>query len=140
MHCNDAVSGRLGAFFCTRKWRNTKQVHFLTDSRHGFFHFPFSLHRAGTDRHYLSPLRNIMEKANFFNDLQAKFSQAIENSPAKDLEKNVKAMMTQGFSKLDLVTREEFDIQMLVLAATREKVDLLEARVAELEALVRARP
>jgi ubiquinone biosynthesis accessory factor UbiK len=43
-------------------------------------------------------------------------------------------MMTQGFSKLDLVTREEFDIQMQVLAKTRAKLEVLEARVAELEA------
>jgi BMFP domain-containing protein YqiC len=82
---------------------------------------------------------HIMEKTNFFNDMQAKFSQALENSPAKDIEKNVKAMLSQGFSKLDLVTREEFDIQMSVLAATRSKVDALEARVAELEALVRSK-
>lgn len=74
-----------------------------------------------------------MEKPNFFNDLQAKINQALENSPAKDIEKNVKAMMTQGFSKLDLVTREEFDIQMQVLAKTRAKLEALEARVAELE-------
>lgn len=75
-----------------------------------------------------------MNTNNFFNDLQAKISQAIENSPAKDIEKNVKAMMSQGFSKLDLVTREEFDIQMQVLAKTRAKLEALEARVAELEA------
>jgi ubiquinone biosynthesis accessory factor UbiK len=71
---------------------------------------------------------------NFFNDLQAKINQALENSPAKDLEKNVKAFMTQGFSKLDLVTREEFDIQTQVLAKTRAKLEALETRVAELEA------
>ncbi|HEV2608954.1 MAG TPA: accessory factor UbiK family protein [Noviherbaspirillum sp.] len=75
-----------------------------------------------------------MERNNFFNDLQAKISQAIENSPAKDLEKNVKAMLNQGFSKLDLVTREEFDVQSQVLAKTRAKLEALEARVAELEA------
>lgn len=75
-----------------------------------------------------------MTKSNFFDDLQAKVQQAIENSPAKDIERNVKAMLTQGFSKLDLVTREEFDIQAQVLAKTRAKLDALEARVAELEA------
>lgn len=75
-----------------------------------------------------------MTKSNFFDDLQAKVQQAIENSPAKDIERNVKAMLTQGFSKLDLVTREEFDIQAQVLAKTRAKLDTLEARVAELEA------
>ncbi|NEX63845.1 accessory factor UbiK family protein [Noviherbaspirillum galbum] len=71
---------------------------------------------------------------NFFNDLQAKINQVLENSPAKDIEKNVKAFMTQSFSKLDLVTREEFDIQTQVLAKTRAKLEALEARVAELEA------
>ncbi|SNS16868.1 hypothetical protein SAMN06265795_101335 [Noviherbaspirillum humi] len=70
----------------------------------------------------------------FFSDLQSKINQAIDNSPAKDLEKNVKAMLSQGFSKLDLVTREEFDIQAQVLAKTRAKLEVLEARVAELEA------
>jgi len=71
---------------------------------------------------------------NIFNDLQAKINEALESSPAKDLEKNVKALMTQGFSKLDLVTREEFDVQTQVLAKTREKLEALEKRVAELEA------
>jgi BMFP domain-containing protein YqiC len=75
-----------------------------------------------------------MDKPNFFSDIQAKINQVIDSSPAKDLEKNVKAMMTQGFSKLDLVTREEFDIQTQVLEKTRAKLELLEARVAELEA------
>jgi BMFP domain-containing protein YqiC len=74
----------------------------------------------------------------FFNDLQDKINQAIENSPAKDIERNVKAMMTQGFSKLDLVTREEFDIQAQVLAKTRAKLDALEQRVAQLEAKLAA--
>jgi BMFP domain-containing protein YqiC len=74
----------------------------------------------------------------FFNDLQTKINHAIENSPAKDIERNVKAMMTQGFSKLDLVTREEFDIQAQVLAKTRARLELLESRLAELEAKVTA--
>jgi BMFP domain-containing protein YqiC len=82
-------------------------------------------------------MRITMDKPNFLNDLQAKISQAIENSPAKDIEKNMKAMLNQGFSKLDLVTREEFEIQMQVLAKTRAKVDVLEARVAELEILLK---
>lgn len=80
-----------------------------------------------------------MSKSTFFNDLQSKIGQVFENSPAKDLEKNVKAMLSQGFSRLDLVTREEFDVQAQVLAKTRTKVDALEARLAELEALARDR-
>lgn len=75
-----------------------------------------------------------MDKFTFLNDLQAKLNQVLENSPAKDIEKNVKAMMTQGFSRLDLVTREEYDIQTQVLAKTRTKLEALEARVVELEA------
>ena len=74
-----------------------------------------------------------MDMNTFFNDLQNKINQAIENSPAKDIEKNVKSMMTQGFARLDLVTREEFDIQAQVLAKTRAKLDALELRLIELE-------
>jgi BMFP domain-containing protein YqiC len=80
-----------------------------------------------------------MTRSTFFNDLQSKIGQVFENSPAKDLKKNVKAMLSQGFSRLDLVTREEFDVQAQVLAKTRAKVDAMEARLAELEALVRER-
>lgn len=75
-----------------------------------------------------------MDKPNFFNEMQEKINQVLENSPAKDIEKNVKAMMSQGFSKLDLVTREEFDVQAQVLATTRAKLEALEAQVAALEA------
>ncbi|MES2901169.1 MAG: accessory factor UbiK family protein [Pseudomonadota bacterium] len=74
-----------------------------------------------------------MDMNSFFNDLQGKINQAIDSSPAKDIEKNVKSMMTQGFSKLDLVTREEFDIQNQVLAKTRAKLEALEQRLQQLE-------
>lgn len=75
-----------------------------------------------------------MEPKHLFDEAHAKMQQILESSPAKDLEKNVKAIMSQGFAKLDLVTREEFDIQAQVLAKTRAKLEQLEARVAELEA------
>jgi BMFP domain-containing protein YqiC len=81
-----------------------------------------------------------MDMNSFFNELQGKINQAIKNSPAKDIERNVKSMMTQGFSKLDLVTREEFDVQTQVLAKTRGKLEALELRVAELEARLNAAP
>ena len=68
-----------------------------------------------------------------FNDLQSRVSDLLKNSPAKDVERNVKAMLSQGFSKLDLVTREEFDTQAQVLARTRVRLEELEKRVAELE-------
>lgn len=63
----------------------------------------------------------------------AKMSALLANSPAKDIEKNAKAMMSGVFSKLDLVTREEFDVQAEVLARTRAKLKELEARVDALE-------
>ena len=68
-----------------------------------------------------------------FNDFQAKMSELLRNSPAKDVERNMKAMLSQGFSKLDLVTREEFDTQTQVLVRTRTRLEELEQRVAQLE-------
>ncbi|WP_424193767.1 accessory factor UbiK family protein [Ampullimonas aquatilis] len=79
-----------------------------------------------------------MQTNSFFQDFQARINKIIENSPAKDIEKNVKAMMAQGFSKMDLVTREEFDTQAQVLARTREKLDALETKVAALEAALKS--
>lgn len=75
-----------------------------------------------------------MLNTKIFDDISAKLTQAAESGPAKDIEKNVRALLTQGFSKLDLVTREEFDIQSQVLLRTREQLTALEARVAALEA------
>ncbi len=74
-----------------------------------------------------------MKPTDLFNDLQNKVSEALRNSPARDIEKNVRSMMTQGFARLDLVTREEFDVQSQVLARTRARLEELEERVAELE-------
>jgi BMFP domain-containing protein YqiC len=70
----------------------------------------------------------------FFDDISAKLSEAVANSPAKDFEKNARALLAQGFSKLDLVTREEFDIQTQLLARTQQKLVALQAQVTELEA------
>lgn len=69
-----------------------------------------------------------------FEDLAQKVSGLIANSPAADIEKNVRTMMSSFFSKLDLVTREEFDTQAAVLGRTRQLVDQLTARLDELEA------
>jgi BMFP domain-containing protein YqiC len=75
-----------------------------------------------------------MLNAKIFDDLSAKLSEVMKSSPAKDIEKNVRALLMQGFAKLDLVTREDFDIQAQVLARTREHLTALEVRVAALEA------
>ncbi|MCG6867120.1 MAG: accessory factor UbiK family protein [Thiogranum sp.] len=57
-------------------------------------------------------------------------AKAVQN----DLEKNLRAATQAVFAKLDLVTREEFDVQRKVLARSREKIEQLEKQVAELEA------
>jgi ubiquinone biosynthesis accessory factor UbiK len=51
----------------------------------------------------------------------------------QDIEKNIRAALTATFAKLDLVTREEFDVQTQVLHRTREKLEALEQRVIDLE-------
>lgn len=75
-----------------------------------------------------------------FEDMQKRMADLLAQSPAKDFEKNVKAVMAQGFSKLDLITRDEFDTQAEVLARTRARLQELEAKVAELEARASAQP
>ncbi|MBX9895977.1 MAG: accessory factor UbiK family protein [Nitrosomonas sp.] len=75
-----------------------------------------------------------MLNKNVIDEINAKVSEIMQNSPAKDIEKNVKVLLSGVFSKMDLVTRDEFDIQQEVLQRTREKLIILEAKVAELEA------
>jgi BMFP domain-containing protein YqiC len=77
-------------------------------------------------------------KLSFLSELQTKISEVLQQSPTKDIEKNMKAMLNQGFSKLDLLTREEFDIQSEVLQRTRARLEALEARVAELESRLKS--
>ena len=67
------------------------------------------------------------------DDLNQRLNAFLRSTPAADVQKNLKAMLTQSFARLDLVTREEFDIQTQVLARTREKLAALETRVAALE-------
>ena len=72
-----------------------------------------------------------MKCATFFNNL-------LKNTPAVDVEKNLRALLSSTFSRLDLVTREEFDVQREVLVRSREKITQLEARISELERAQRA--
>jgi BMFP domain-containing protein YqiC len=62
------------------------------------------------------------------DDLAARIGAALQNSPAKDVEKNVRTLLAAGLARLDLVPRAEFDVQAGVLLKTREKVDALEKR------------
>ena len=68
-----------------------------------------------------------------FDEMSARLSQLAANGPLADIDKNLRALATSAFARLDLVTREEFEVQREVLARTREKLAALEARVAELE-------
>jgi len=74
-----------------------------------------------------------------FNALNEQFGQllpGIARSAQEDVHNHVKAVVSGMLSRLDLVTREEFEIQLEVLRRTRAKVEALEQRVAQLEALV----
>src|ERR1700680_4165678 len=69
-----------------------------------------------------------------FDDISARLAAAMAASPVRDVEKNVRALLRGARARLDLVSREEFDIQVALLARTREKLDALEERLASLEA------
>jgi BMFP domain-containing protein YqiC len=67
------------------------------------------------------------------DEISAKMSALLAASPARDIEKNAKALLSGMLGRLELVTRDEFDVQTQVLARTREKLTALEARVEALE-------
>lgn len=69
----------------------------------------------------------------WFDEFQQNMSDLLAKTPAADIERNVKALMAQTFSRMDLITREEFDIQADLLSRTLDRLDSLEARVQELE-------
>ena len=68
-----------------------------------------------------------------FDEMSSRLSQLAASGPLADVDKNMRAMLSSLAGRLDLVTREEFDVQREVLARTREKLTALEARIAELE-------
>lgn len=74
-----------------------------------------------------------MADTKIFQDIDRRMREILARSPAADLEKNLRALIASAFSRLDLVTREEFDVQREVLARTRAKLEELEAKIAELE-------
>lgn len=72
----------------------------------------------------------------FIDDLARRLSAAIPpgvSALRQDLETNFRSVLQAGLARLDLVTREEFDVQAAVLKRTREKLELLESRLAQLE-------
>jgi hypothetical protein len=66
-------------------------------------------------------------------DLGERLSEAARNSPAQDLEKNLRALVAALFDRFDVVLREDFDVQKNLLERAQAKLAALEARVAELE-------
>jgi ubiquinone biosynthesis accessory factor UbiK len=77
---------------------------------------------------------------NILNELARKISNLLPADVAalkQDLEKNIRALLQSTFQKLDLVTREEFDVQTAVLARTREKLEALEKRLQDWEKITK---
>ncbi|NOT65854.1 MAG: accessory factor UbiK family protein [Methylotenera sp.] len=69
------------------------------------------------------------------SEISNKIKEMMGNSPIADIEKNINALLKGAFTKMELVSREEFDVQAEVLRNTREKLVMLEKKLAELEAL-----
>ena len=67
------------------------------------------------------------------DEISKKVNDLVAQSPVKDVEKNLRVLLAGVFTRLDLVTRDEFDVQQEMLKRTREKLSVLEAKVSELE-------
>lgn len=72
-------------------------------------------------------------------DLSNKIRELVKNSPLEDMDKNIHALIQGAFTKMELISREEFDVQTEVLRNTREKLAKLEAKLAELEEKLNAK-
>ena len=68
------------------------------------------------------------------NEISNKIREIVKDSPLPDIEKNIDALLKSIFTKMELVTREEFDIQTEVLKRTRQKLEELEKKLSEIEA------
>jgi BMFP domain-containing protein YqiC len=93
-----------------------------------------SVHNARDDRVHPDGVSMLNMNSKPLDELAARIGQVLESSPAKDIEKNIKSLLQSGLARLDVVPRSEFDVQAQVLLRTREKVEALEGRLAELEA------
>jgi BMFP domain-containing protein YqiC len=74
-----------------------------------------------------------MTDRGFFDDLSERINEALRNSPAQDIEKNLRALLAGWFDRMDLVTRQDFEVQRKLLEAALEKVAALEQRLNDLE-------
>ena len=67
-------------------------------------------------------------------EISNKIREIVKDSPLPDIEKNIDALLKSMFTKMELVTREEFDVQTEVLKRTRQKLEDLEKKLSEIEA------
>ena len=74
-----------------------------------------------------------MVNEKLLDEIGARIKDVMASTPVADIERNMRATLAAGFARLDLVTREEFDVQAAVLTRTREKLAALELRLAALE-------
>lgn len=74
-----------------------------------------------------------MPSQKLLDEISNKISSILAQSPAQDVDRNLRALLTSFFARLDLVTREEFEVQQQVLLRTREKLDRIESQLTELE-------
>lgn len=72
------------------------------------------------------------------DEISLRIKEMVNNSPLGDVEKNINALLKSAFTKMDLISREEFDVQTEVLANTRQKLVALEAMIKDLEEKVAA--
>jgi BMFP domain-containing protein YqiC len=74
-----------------------------------------------------------MQKNPWFEEFQKNVADLIARSPAADIERNVKAFMGQAFTRMDLITREEFDVQVALLGKAQTRIEVLETQLQALE-------
>jgi len=74
-----------------------------------------------------------MSDRHFFDDLGERINEALRHSPAADFDKNLRALLADWFGRMDLVMRQDFEVQRKLLEQAQTKLAALEARVADLE-------
>lgn len=104
----------------------------LTEGGNGAKSVPLEA-RARLAAPFQQPSVVFVQRPNLLEEVSAKLAELLAASPARDIEKNLRALVSSALGRLELVPREEFDVQAKVLARAREQLAALEARVAELE-------
>jgi len=74
-----------------------------------------------------------MLKKEEIQNLSNKIKKLVKDSPISDMEDNINALLKSTFTKMDLINREEYDVQTEVLKKTRAKVEALETKIKDIE-------